>query len=62
MTIEEENIKLRQDNEKLVSALSNIISSCVHPEIAVRCVMLDLKPIRKVLKETCGSNKSLGIT
>lgn len=37
--------------EKLAKTLKDIIDGAAHPEIAVRRVMVDLKPIRAVLKE-----------
>jgi hypothetical protein len=36
----------------LRSTIQNIIDGCVHPEIAVRRVSIELAPLRKVLKET----------
>ena len=37
--------------QEMRGVLENIINSCVHPEIAVRAVFVDLKPIREVLKK-----------
>ena len=43
--------KLLEQNQRLIEVLQGIINSCVHPDIAVRCVMVDLAPIRKVIKQ-----------
>lgn len=32
------------------AALLAVLNSCVHPDTAVRAVLVDLKPIRKALK------------
>lgn len=40
------------NEEKLRKVLQGIIDSACHPEIAQRVVLVDLKPIRKVLAET----------
>lgn len=43
------------DSDKIAilrKTLEDIINSCVHPEKAVRAVMVNLKPIREVLKST----------
>lgn len=45
--------RLENQNKLLISALIGIIESCAHPDKAIRCVMVDLKPIRKVLSH-CG--------
>ena len=42
---------LIKQNEELTKALQGVINECVHPDIAVRAVMVDLAPIRKVLKK-----------
>lgn len=34
-----------------VATLEGIIQGCCHPDIAIRAVMVDLKPIRNVLKK-----------
>ncbi len=44
--------KLIEDKKNLRLTLENIINSCVHPESAYRAVLVNLEPIRKVLKET----------
>jgi hypothetical protein len=33
------------------NVLQGIIDGCVHPDTAFRAVMVDLKPIKKVLKQ-----------
>jgi hypothetical protein len=43
--------RLREANEVLATALQNVINSAAHPAIALRCVMVDLAPIRKALKK-----------
>ncbi len=42
---------LRQENQKLKSVLQGIIDGCVHPDIACKAMMVDLKPIRDILKK-----------
>ena len=51
---------LERENEILIQTLVNIIKSCAHPKIAVRCVMVDLKPIRQVLKNVGVIDPELG--
>jgi hypothetical protein len=46
-----EREQLRLANTKLRHVLKDIIAGCAHPEIAIRRVMVDLEPIRKVLRE-----------
>jgi hypothetical protein len=36
---------------RVESTLNGIIQGCVHPDIAIRAVFVDLKPIRETLKE-----------
>jgi hypothetical protein len=43
--------KLREVNKELIQVLKGIIDGCVHPNVAVRAVMVDLKPIRKILEK-----------
>lgn len=38
-------------NHKMADVLNNIINSCVYPERALRAVLVDLEPIRAILKE-----------
>jgi hypothetical protein len=38
---------LSSDLQKTLDCLEGIVNSAVHPKIAVRAVMVDLKPIRK---------------
>ena len=47
----EESEILKQKLDLARKVLQDIINGCVHPETAVRRVMVDLAPIRKVLKE-----------
>lgn len=47
----DEKGKLIAQNKALREALEDIIRGCAHPDVAIRRVMLDLKPIRKVLAE-----------
>jgi hypothetical protein len=48
----EENFdKLLMHNTEMFNALQVIINGCVHPDTAVRAVMVDLTPIRKILKK-----------
>ncbi len=49
---------LNEDIRKLREVLKNIINSCVHPEIAQRALFVDLKIIRKVLKDTENHNEN----
>ena len=42
---------LLKQNDELAKALQGVINECVHPNIAVRAVMVDLTPIRKILKK-----------
>ena len=42
---------LVKQNAELMEVLQGIINHCVHPEIAVRSVMVDLAPLRKVIKK-----------
>lgn len=43
--------KLKKQNEEFRSVLVDIINGCVHPNVATRRVMLELEPIRKVLRK-----------
>lgn len=43
--------KLQEQNTVFKEALEGVINSCAHPEIAIRCVMVDLAPLRKALKK-----------
>lgn len=45
--------------DELADVLKNIINSCVHPDRAARAVMVDLDPIRNVLKKYEEKKKSL---
>jgi hypothetical protein len=47
----EREILLAARIKNLEAALQAIIDGCVHPETAKRRVMVDLAPIRKILKE-----------
>jgi hypothetical protein len=38
---------LKEDLEKTVKILQSIVDSCVHPNVAVRAVFVELSPIRK---------------
>ena len=50
---------LDKELEKEISqVLEGIVNKCVHPDIAVRAVMVDLAPIRKLLKKLDESEKS----
>ena len=40
-----------QPIEEMRRILQDIINGCVHPEIASRRMMVDLKPIREILKK-----------
>jgi hypothetical protein len=40
-----------EDREELIKVLQGIIDGCVHPDIAVRAALVDLAPIRKILKK-----------
>jgi hypothetical protein len=42
--------KLIDHNTEMFNALKGVINGCVHPDIAVRAVMVDLKPIRKAIE------------
>ena len=42
--------KLLKFSESSHEALESIVNGCVHPEIAVRAMCVDLSPIRKALK------------
>ena len=42
---------LLKQNTDLANILQGIIDGCVHPDVAVRAVMVDLKPIRAILKK-----------
>jgi len=53
--------QLESEKKIFVQALENVIKSTVHPNVAVRAVMVDLKPIRNVLKNIVGSLPELGI-
>ena len=48
--VSQEIQRLRDENKKMRAALQHVLNSCVHPETAVRAVMVDLKPIREALK------------
>jgi len=37
--------------KRIESTLNGIVQGCVHPDIAVRALLVDLKPIRETLKE-----------
>jgi hypothetical protein len=50
--VQKEFDALKLNNEKLRTALEGIINSAVHPDVAVRSIMVPLDPIRKILKET----------
>lgn len=39
------------DKEEILEVLRGIINGCVHPEIAIRAVFVDLKPIKKILNK-----------
>jgi hypothetical protein len=52
LSFSQENFdKLLESNAVLAGALQGVINSCAHPAIAIRCVMVDLTPIRKALKK-----------
>lgn len=52
LTFNQENFdRLWEANEVLATALQGVINSAAHPAIALRCVMVDLAPIRKALKK-----------
>ena len=38
-------------NTELRQVLQGIINGCCHPDIAVRAMMVELKPIREILKK-----------
>jgi hypothetical protein len=44
--------KLKRDKEILRKALEGVLNSAMHPDIALRAALVDLKPVRKALKET----------
>ena len=50
-------------NEKieLIECLMEIVNSAAHPDIAVRVVTLDLKPIRNILRKNGVIDPKLGI-
>ena len=48
-----EQVKL--ENVELRKILQSIIDGCVHPDIAVRAVFVELEPIRKVLGKQMNS-------
>ena len=51
MNFDEKNLNnLLETNQEMRLVLENIINGCVHPDVAVRAVMVDLTPIRKALK------------
>jgi hypothetical protein len=57
----DENItdeECRQLLDEAINVLRGIIGGCVHPETAFRAVMVDLKPIRKILGKIEKSKKS----
>jgi len=35
----------------VTATLNGIIQGCVHPNVAIRAIFVDLKPIRETLKE-----------
>lgn len=37
--------------ERMRDAIQSVIDSCVHPNISIRAVMVDLKPLREALKD-----------
>ena len=41
---------LIKHNMDMSTVLKGIVNGCVHPNVAVRAVMVDLKPIRAILK------------
>ena len=41
--------QLKLENVEMRKILQSIIDGCVHPDIAVRAVFVELEPIRKVL-------------
>lgn len=49
--LREQNEKLKQKLDLAKKVLQDIINGCVNPDIAIRRVMLDLKPIRNALKK-----------
>lgn len=49
--IQENFDKLEKLNAEMAETLQGIINGCVHPEVAIRTVFVDLAPIRKALKE-----------
>ena len=46
MTVEEEKLF-----KEMADVLRGIVNGCVHPQVAIRAVMVDLKPIRKILNQ-----------
>jgi len=44
--------QLEQQNARQKRVLINVLNSAVHPETAYRAVMVNLEPIREVLKES----------
>ena len=44
--------KLEESNRILTEALEGVINSALHPAIALRCMMVDLRPIRNALKRS----------
>lgn len=50
-TLQHEAYAYKRQRDKLAEALRGVINGCVHPDRAVRAVMVDLSPIRAVIKE-----------
>lgn len=48
-----------EDAKALAVALEGVIAGCVHPDKAVRAVMVDLKPIRQVLLSVAAKHPNL---
>lgn len=43
--------KLEKLNAEMAETLQGIINGCVHPEVAIRAVFVDLAPVRKTLSK-----------
>ena len=40
----------KDDLQKTIKILQGIVNSCVHPDVAVRAVFVELSPIRKEIE------------
>jgi hypothetical protein len=40
----------KDDLQKTIKILQDIVNSCVHPDVAVRAVFVELSPIRKEIE------------